>query len=179
MILFWLKVWNAKYCCPCSSMMLYVKPWSPFANLQSFFLFFNCHHSGNGVKQTTQNSYPGLCWIPSSSFFVFYNHHSFLSNFLSFRSSSTAHDAQRPHLCCRCILSLRCEALHSHLLFDSGIKAEEWGTFLHCKNQVFSSFICLTVSQHTLCLHSLAPFIDFLSLCLDRSLQIFRRFVVK
>lgn len=68
----------------CSSLMLHVKPRSLFANTQSFFLFFNCHRSGNGVKQTAQNCYPGLCLMSSSSSFVLYPHYSFLSHLFFF-----------------------------------------------------------------------------------------------
>lgn len=175
---------------PCLSFLTY--------SLSSSTLYF----PGNGVKQNTQNSYPGLsivnlhgvvfvcsslmkslCEVLQTFILVFITCLE-LSKFICteivlFHFMLFFH--QPLTYVQLCILETPLwNDLHSLLCVCSGIKAEEWGTFLHCKNQVllFEEFkwcALLSVSCIMWCswltYHSPTFF--------ERSLQIFRKFATK
>lgn len=133
--------------------------------LTHFLPLFLYYFLGNGLKQNTQNSYPGLyiwsAWanVSTSSYISINLLPLFISSFFKWYFC---------HFFCLFFVNP-----DTTLCSYPGIKAEEWGTFLHCKNQVCSSFF-FQLRFCFLCR-------EFSDVCafLNRSSQILWKFVKK
>lgn len=140
---------------PCDFFSLFELQYSPCENLGLLFLTLSLSSSFYSPPLRQWGKTKCSKQLPRSLFNFFlvvlvYSHHSFLTHFVhSDLLLSVIHDISPFIISPLTHFSPNCKKDYAHIFcIWSGIKAEEWGTFLHCKNQVY--FICLNVLMYML-----------------------------